>query len=142
MHITGAYPKRDEDRIRRNAPEYPVENLILEDEVEIPELNMPQAHELVIDFYESLKISGQAKYYEPSDWQVARLLCYILNDFLNSSRLSAQMLTAMHSIMADLMTTEGSRRRLRLEIQRNKKKNDQDDPSAAIIKQYQEMMNG
>ncbi|MGH8875782.1 MAG: hypothetical protein ACRD0P_00300, partial [Stackebrandtia sp.] len=70
------------------------------------------------DWYRSLAESGQAQYFEPSDWQAARLVAYDLTRHLNSGRASSQMLAALWSAMADLLSTEAARRRVRLEIVR------------------------
>lgn len=140
--MPGPVPKRSEDRIRRNKPEVPVDTVSIEGEVPVPDLNIPDAHPLVVDLYHSLSSSGQALYYEPSDWQAARLLCYVLNDFLSQKRLSAQMMTAIQSLMTDLMITEGSRRRLRMEIERNKAPETSDDATDRIIEMYEKMMSG
>src|ERR1700744_2559935 len=81
------YPKRSEELIRRNIPEVPVEKITAIGRVPIPDLDLEslgeqRVHPLVIDFYESLKESAQNKYYEPSDWQTARLAMLVLNQEL------------------------------------------------------------
>lgn len=139
--MPGPVPKRSEERVRRNKLETPIETVPMIGEVPVPDLGIPDAHPIVIDLYNSLAESGQAKYYEPSDWQAARLLCFVLNDFLSRERLSGQMLTAIQSLMSDLMITEGSRRRLRMEIDRAQAESSADDGTAEIIELYKEMMN-
>jgi len=86
--------------------------------VEVPELDMPDAHPLIVDFYESLKASAQSQYYEASDWQHARIVCHFLDSQIKSSKPSGQMLATLNSMMTDMLITEGSRRRVRLEIER------------------------
>src|SRR5882757_6354402 len=81
------YPKRSDQLIRRNIPETPVEKITAIGAVPIPELDLTslgavRVHPLVVDFYESLKESAQNKFFEPSDWQTARLTMYAQNQEL------------------------------------------------------------
>lgn len=120
MGTRGPVPKRAEDRIRRNVDEAgPVETLRVQGEIDVPDLNMPDAHPLVVDWYDSLKESAQSRYYEPSDWQTARIVAHFLDHEVKSSRSNGQMVATLHSFMTDLMVSEGARRRVRLEIERN-----------------------
>lgn len=124
--MPGPIPKRSEERVRRNKDEAgPVEKLAMVGDVEVPELGYDvdeldgqSLHPIAVDLYESLKDSGQAKYYEPSDWQMARVLVHLLSKVLWSSKPSAQMLAALNSLMSSLLLTEGERRRVRLEVER------------------------
>jgi len=139
--MPGPVPKRQEDRTRRNEPEIPVDTISLEGSVEVPDLNIMSPHPLAFDWYQSLKSSGEALYYEPSDWQTARLTAHFMSNLLKSEKPSAQMLMVLQSLMSDLLTTEGSRRRLRLEIERNKKKEEtaEDRLVAEVIDVYSKM---
>lgn len=119
MGVRGPIPKRSEERIRRNEDEGPVETLKIQGEVDVPDIDIPDVHPLVADWYESLKDSAQSKYYEPSDWQTARIVAYFLDHEVKSSRHNGQMLATLHSFMTDLLVSEGARRRVRLEIERN-----------------------
>ncbi|MEV6526878.1 hypothetical protein AB0M43_33600 [Longispora sp. NPDC051575] len=113
----GPIPKRSDQRRRRNAAE-PVTTVTPPAEpVAAPPLGFP-AHELAAAWYASLAESGQALYFEPSDWQAARLLAFDLTRHLNAPRVSAQLLAAVWSAMGDLLTTEAARRRVRMEIER------------------------
>jgi hypothetical protein len=117
----GPIPKREEERERRNAPDMPVEHVQVEGEVDIPALGLSDTlHPLVVDLYESMGISGQAAFFEPTDWQMARVTSYFLDKLLKSSKPSAQMLDVVNKMLSNLMVTEGERRRLRLEIERAK----------------------
>ena len=70
------------------------------------------------DWFRSLKESGQSQFYEASDWQTARLLAEIMSQELNSGEpVKAAMLGEFNRAAASLMTTEGERRRLRVELQ-------------------------
>lgn len=90
------------------------------------------AHTIARNWYESLIRSGQSKYFEPSDWRAALLLVEALTRLLSpipvvtkegavvyvKMPVSGKDLSAIWSAMNDVMTTEGARRRARLEIER------------------------
>ncbi|WP_040477621.1 hypothetical protein [Longispora albida] len=124
----GPIPKRSDQRRRRNQDE-PITTITPGDgPVDAPPLGFP-AHALAADWYAALAESGQALYFEPSDWAAARILAYDLTRHLNSGRVSAQMLAAVWSGMADLLTTEAARRRVRMEIERAA----DDGPDAGVV---------
>jgi len=75
-------------------------------------------HPIARDWYRSLKESGQEKYLEPSDWQAARLVAAEMTRMLASPEADAGLLRALWSAMADLLTTEASRRRVKVEVSR------------------------
>lgn len=126
-------------------------------------------------YYQSLIESGQAKYFEPTDWQQAAIVCELLTDqfkdstiherllkearalhrllgkflltqddetrvaILNDVRSVAQLISRLSSppaasmmkeifhAMADLGTTEGARRRMKIEVQRPDQEDDPDE---------------
>lgn len=117
--MPGPIPKRSEQLVRRNIPEVPVTKLPAVGQVQIPELDITNPHPLVVDMYQSLKDSAQKQFYEPSDWQYARLTLHFVNKLVRSSRPSAQMLASVNTMLTSLLMTEGDRRRVRLEIERN-----------------------
>lgn len=118
--FNGPIPKRSDERIRRNKTEVEIDQVQpIVETVEAPELGISNPHRLVVDLYESLKDSAQSRYYEPSDWQFARLTCHFLNQQVKSGKPSGQMLATLMTSLSNLMTTEGDRRRLRMEIERN-----------------------
>lgn len=139
--MPGPVPKRDEDRIRRNTPDVETDKLEIEGEVIVPPLNMPfDPHPMVVDFYSSLVISGQAKFYEPSDWEYARLVCFIMHNVVSSPRPSSEMFKALQTAMSNLLVTEGDRRRLRLEIVRAEKKAPDNTEEEALIVEFKKRM--
>ncbi|GAB4584419.1 hypothetical protein Ntsu_22510 [Nocardia sp. IFM 10818] len=119
MGSRGPVPKRSDQRVRRNKDEVPVESVSALGTVKIPELGFDDPHPLIVDLFRSLSSSAQSKYYEPSDWQFARFTLHFANQLLKSGRPSAQLLAAVNQALTDLLVTEGSRRRVRLEIERN-----------------------
>lgn len=119
----GPIPKRSDEKVRRNLPDVPVDKVTVIGVVPIPELDLGVfVHPLIADLYESLKTSGQAKYYEPSDWATARLAMYLANEMLTTTGgkpISSMKITAVNQMLSTLLMTEGDRRRVRLEVERN-----------------------
>ena len=127
MGVKGPIGKRDEERVRRNIPENPTETVTMIGTVKIPELGdmsyEGETHPLISEMYDAIKASAAVKYYEPTDWQFARLTLYTLNQELIASRhqgkpVGAMKLTAINQMLSALLLTEGDRRRVRLEIER------------------------
>lgn len=116
--LTGPIPKRSEERIRRNTPDVEIEKVTAIGPVPVPPLGIVDPHPMVAEIYESMKKSAQRKYYEPSDWAYAKTTLHFLNKLLFNPQPSAMMLTAVDSMMAKLLLTEGDRRRVRIEVER------------------------
>jgi hypothetical protein len=122
MGAHGPIPKRSEERRRRNkddgpellqAPSGPPAHL--------PDLPEPEDswHEIAVDWYLSLRESGQAAFYQPSDWATARYAAELMSRLLKSDRSpNGQLVAALNSVMSTLLTTEGDRRRARIELER------------------------
>jgi hypothetical protein len=140
--MPGPVPKRSDERIRRNIETIETETIEAYGEVIVPPLDLPfGADPMVVDFYESIVLSGYSKYYEPSDWQHARLTCFIMQTIVTSTKPSAEMYKALQTAMSNMLVTEGDRRRLRIEIQRDALKPKSDDAeTAAIIEMYAKRM--
>ncbi|QFG04582.1 terminase small subunit [Mycobacterium phage Keziacharles14] len=134
----GPIGKRDEERVRRNTPDSPTETVAVHGAVVIPELGdvsfNGETHPMITDMYDSIKASAAVKYYEPTDWQFARLALLTLNQELIFARdlgkpVGAMKLTAINQMLSALLLTEGDRRRVRLEIERNPG----DSPSGNVV---------
>lgn len=175
--MPGPAPKRSEERRRTNKPDVEVIKVNLDEalagEVEIPapptrEIVDQESGEIVTeslwhpiaeDWYMSLTKSGQAIFYEPSDWSTAYALAETLSRELlphdvkvgeeeffevidnpvnpegdpmvlkgkryifeeKRTTMSAATLTAWLKGASDIMTTEGQRRKLRIELERQKR---------------------
>jgi hypothetical protein len=79
----------------------------------------PLWHPIASDWYLSLRDSGQAAFYQPSDWAVARYAADLMSKVLMSERgPNGQLVAALNSVMSSLLTTEGDRRRARMELER------------------------
>lgn len=124
MGSRGPIPKRSEERRRRNKVDGP--ELVTAPSgppTELPDLPDPDPnwHEIATDWYLSLRESGQAAFYEPSDWAVARYVAELMSRALSSDRPpNGQYVAALNSAMSSLLTTEGDRRRARMELERKK----------------------
>lgn len=145
--IPGPPPKKDSERRRRNkTPESEgslssipamVVNIdeLLVGEVEIP---VPDEdwHDIAIMMYESVTKSGQVIWMEPSDWAALYLMCESISRDLNPQvvgitedgdvikdtiPLKGASLSSYLKAMASLMMLEGDRRRLRIELERQKR---------------------
>ncbi|WP_367572169.1 hypothetical protein [Streptomyces globisporus] len=124
MGTRGPIPERSEARRRRNKPDGP--DLVQASSgppEEIPDLPEPDPlwHPIAADWYLSLRESGQSAFYEPSDWQMARYAAHVMSQVLLSERgPNGQLVAALNSVMSSLLTTEGDRRRARMELERKK----------------------
>lgn len=90
-------------------------------------------HSMARDWYESLASSGQARWYQPSDWQTARVWAELLSRQLASGRPSAQMIAAWQQAATELLTTEGARRRARVELEAPDVDEDEAAAGAAMV---------
>lgn len=117
--MPGPPPKREDQRRRRNKNPDGLTTVTAAGgkRPKLPRVS-PGWHPLMKDWFRSLKESGQSQFYEASDWQTARLLAEIMSQELNSGEpVKAAMLGEFNRAAASLMTTEGERRRLRVELQ-------------------------
>lgn len=113
--------------------------------VDLPELPEPDAlwHPIAADWYLSLRESGQAAFYQPSDWAVARYAADLMSKVLLSERgPNGQLVAALNSVMSSLLTTEGDRRRARMELERQKPGTVQTSASVTAIADYRSSIGG
>lgn len=118
MGARGPVPKRSDQRVRRNKAETPIDKVESIGVVAVPELGFVDPHFLTVDLYRSLSESAQSRFYEPSDYQIARSVLHFLDQQFKTSRPSGQMVQSLFSQLTDLLLTEGARRRVRLEVER------------------------
>lgn len=143
--MPGPVPKKDSERRRRNktgtdsASHIPAQVVnvdeLLVGEVEIPE---PDAkwHPIAIQIYEAQMKSGQVLWMEPSDWSMLYLLCESISRDLNPQvvgitedgdvvkdviPLKGASLSSYLKAFEALLMAEGGRRRLRIELERQKR---------------------
>ncbi|MER7908297.1 hypothetical protein [Streptomyces sp. NPDC096068] len=123
MGTRGPIPKRGEERRRRNKDDGPALVQAPFVPVGVPDLPEPDPdwHPIAVDWYLSLQESGQAVFYQPSDWAMARYAAELMSRGLSSDRPpNGQYVAALNSVMTSLLTTEGDRRRARIELERKK----------------------
>ncbi|AVE00387.1 hypothetical protein SEA_OZZYJ_6 [Streptomyces phage OzzyJ] len=73
-------------------------------------------HPIARRLWDSLKTSGQADFYQNSDWAFAFSLCEDLSYYKKSGKRSGQMLQTIYSAFERLLVAEGDRRRVRIEL--------------------------
>lgn len=117
----GAIPKRSDQRRRRNLGQDPDIITISGDAVKIPPLRR-DIHPLAASWYASLAESGQAHWYEPSDWMTAQIVAEAIEVFAHTRK--ANVLVAILNGNSLLLATEGDRRRARMELTRAVNNND------------------
>lgn len=146
--MPGPVPKKDAERRRRNkTPEsggsfssvpaavVNVDQLLVGD-VEIPEMN-DEWHDIAKLIWESQIRSGQVIWMEPSDWATLYMLCESISRDMNPQfvgineetgkaitatiPLKGASLNAYLKAFASLLMTEGDRRRIRIELEREKR---------------------
>ena len=121
--LTGPIPKRDEQRAGHTtkAESEAITKIRMEGEVQKPDLRRfpgQITHPVARGFWDSLEHSGQAVYWEPSDWMVALTALSLLDKQLWADKKSPTMIAACWQMLSSIAVTEGERRRLRLEVER------------------------
>lgn len=145
MGARGPVPNRSEDlarpRSRRGGDQQDVTRGVLRPVV-IPEPD-ENWHPIARMLWDSLAASGQSDFYQQSDWAMAYSLCEDLSRYkeplVNRDgeeyfKRSGQMLQTIYSAMQDLLVTEGTRRRVRLEL--TAPEPEKDPASVAVMDDY------
>jgi hypothetical protein len=110
--------------------------------VEIPEPD-PEWNPIARRWYDSLAESGQSRFYEPSDWATAVYVAEAMSRNLrHPERFNAQLFATVLSASRELLTTEGARRQLRLELQRPRAGDSFDGENVAAIANYRKHIAG
>lgn len=112
----GPTPKRSAEAAGHRTNAHKPDIIRAQGAITVPPADLSWAPQAVA-WYESLRVSGQSRYYEPSDWAFAQVVGAMLTELFQTP--SAALLTSVSSAMADLGTTEGARRRLRIEVERD-----------------------
>ncbi|WP_405016409.1 hypothetical protein OHV05_04295 [Kitasatospora sp. NBC_00070] len=135
--MPGPVPKRSAHRRRRNKDEGPP--LVTAQAGHAPPVPEPNAdwHPVAEQWFSSLRESGQAQFYEASDWAVAVYIAEAMSRNLNQgARFSAQLFQSVLSGMTDLLTTEGARRRARVELERLGDGEDPDEVAHLVLMEH------
>lgn len=125
--MPGPVPNREANlarpRSRKGSEIQPVTRGVLKPVV-VPRLD-PKWHKIAKMLWNSVKDSGQAEFYQQSDWAFLYSVCEDLSEYKNPkvdrngveyTKRSGQMLQTIYSAMERLLITEGDRRRVRLEL--------------------------
>lgn len=139
MGTRGPVPKRDAERRRRNKPTTPAKKGTAGAKRPQPRA-LAGWHPSMTRWYKSLANSGQAEFYEASDWEAARFIASHGTHLINEG-LTAPGFTALLSAMNDLLTTEGARRRAGVELDRAKA-GEPDPPEVAVLDDYRTALGG
>lgn len=75
-------------------------------------------HPIAKRWYKSLRDSAQAQFFEPSDWAAAYYVAEAMSLNLEAKRFSSELFKGIWAAMGELLTTEGARRRVRVEVER------------------------
>lgn len=134
--MSGPIPKRSSQRRRQNKVH--TDRVEVAEQVVVPDLDVDDPHPIARDLYESLRLSGQAQWYEPSDWQRARVFIHLLSNQLKAGKPSSMMYTALQRDMDALLISEGERRRVRMEIERSPVDTSVEDAKVAQMARYRQ----
>ncbi|QGU03112.1 hypothetical protein CKALI_11340 [Corynebacterium kalinowskii] len=131
--MPGPIPKRSDQRRRRNKDTDGVSTVVaFGKHVATPPTEDRTWHIYAKNWFRSLKRSGQAQFYQESDWQEARMVALLISlEMKREHGPRAGMMDVIFSRADNLMTTEGARRRLRVELH-NTKEIDDTDKSATV----------
>ncbi|MCU1680947.1 MAG: hypothetical protein JWQ81_1686 [Amycolatopsis sp.] len=108
-------------------PDHPdnVSKPVAQGSCEQPPLAFPEGVDeplpMTLDLWASMKVSGYDEFYTASDWQTARIYMLAIDDFIRGIVVkgwTAMKMAEVRSMMAELMTLESARRRLKIEVQR------------------------
>lgn len=150
----GPTPKRSTQRRRRNKVDESTTPPLVVATVRGTKVKPPSEdrewHPIAKGWWRSLKESGESAFFEPSDWQAARFCAYVMTRTLRAHEnegtpLRAGMLDTIWSMMGDLLTTETSRRRARIELERAAAKPEGEAAAPAtvtIMDAYRENLGG
>ena len=86
-------------------------------EVQIPAPD-PEWHPIATMIWEAAAESGEAVFYEPSDWAVLYSVCDDVSHYKSRKQRSGQMLASINTMLTSLLLTEGDRRRVQIELER------------------------
>lgn len=124
--MPGPIPKRSSERRRENKPDVPIVDA---PKTPVADLVWPEPDAdwgpTITRWYLSLRESPMARFYVATDVAQAVVLAEVGNRMLNGAGskyvgkgMSGQLFAAWVDSTADLGTTEGARRRLRIELER------------------------
>jgi hypothetical protein len=123
-------PKRSDQRRRRNLDQSVPDKVTVTGPAVKPPPIRREIHPLARRWYKSLAQSGQSRFYEASDWALALVVAEAINDYMAEAK--AAKFAGILAGSSLLLTTEGDRRRMRLELTREAVDDDDDAAAAAV----------
>jgi hypothetical protein len=114
----GPVPKLTAERRRRNTPSGPELLTVPMADVSTPPEADPTWHSAIVQWYDGLRSGPEAEFMTAAGWGFVRYLAVRESRNLKLARPSAQTSALFVASQADLLVTEGSRRRLRVELDR------------------------
>lgn len=156
MSDMGPLPKRSTQRRRKNKPEHEIDQA----PSGLPATAPPPDehwHPVARRWYEALGESGQSVYYERSDWATAYTVAESLSRDLKPQFLGldgegepivravpikGSALQAYLKAMANLLVTEGDRRRAHLELQKSSAEQDTQQASVTRLRALDDSLTG
>ena len=134
--MPGPAPKRAAERTRTAPPKTGIARQGELRAVSVPHMDdnwHPRAKQL----YKSLKTSGQADYFQNSDWAYALILCDYLTRWYEKPR--AMDAVNIETMLSKLGTTEGARRQI-LRVELDMPEEETPDAQLFAINSYQDML--
>ena len=129
--MPGPVPNREADlarpRERKGSDQQSVTKGVMKD-VTVPRAD-PDWHPAARRLWDGLKTSGQADFYQNSDWALAWSLMDDLSYYKKSGKRSGQMLQTIMTALERLLVTEANRRRVRIELHEP----EEETQSAAVL---------
>lgn len=140
--MPGPVPERSDRRRRQNKPDLEIAEAPAAPAVSIPATDA-EWHPAAARWYESLAASGQARWFEPSDWAQAWVWAEFLSRALyQGERPSSQLIAAWSAGATELLTTEGARRRLRIELARAGAVDEDAESAVTALDEYRSRFSG
>lgn len=94
-------------------------------------------HPIALMLWNAALESGQADFYESSDYAWLWNICEELDQYKRSTKRSSMMFAALNQAFEALLITEGARRRVRIELQ-----DETDDEDDAVVTQMDDYRSG
>ncbi|SLG32749.1 phage terminase small subunit [Mycobacteroides abscessus] len=129
--MSGPAPKRDDQRRRTNKPaSYGEAEAEQVGEASAPPhvLGIPEVDEMVLDLWNSLRESAEARFYSEADWHRVRLELRYLNAVLSRKVPSSEAWKTVQMGLNTLLVSPADKRRLGIELKR--RVGDEDDEAA------------
>lgn len=96
-------------------------------------------HPIARMIWDAMLESGQAAFYESSDWAMLYSFCDDMTYYKSMGKRSAQMLASIYSMGTSLLLTEGDRRRVQIELDRRTEE-DLESAGVTVMRRFKEQV--